>query len=52
MNAVGRQEPQPEIHIRPNKDCRNTPSLPMCSSSSKRQGLTKIAVIGAEQFVQ
>ncbi len=51
MKAIGPQEPQPEVHIRPNKDSQYAVFANVLSSS-KRLGLTKIAVIGAEQFVQ
>ncbi len=51
MKAVSRQQPQPEVHIRPNKASQYAVFANVLSSS-KRLGLNKIAVIGAEQFVQ
>ena len=51
MQALSRQESQPEVHIRPNKNSQYAVFANVLSSS-KRLGLTKIAVIGAEQFVQ
>lgn len=51
MLALSRQTPQPEVHIRPNKSSQYAVFANVLSSS-KRLGLTKIAVIGAEQFVQ
>jgi biopolymer transport protein ExbD len=51
MKMVAVLNPQPEVHIRPNK----TSSYAVFAnvlSSSRRIGLNKIAVIGAEQFVQ
>jgi len=51
MNEVAKFEPQPEVHIRPNKTSQYAVFANVLSSS-KRIGLTKIAVIGAEQFVQ
>jgi len=51
MKTIAQLNPQPEVHVRPNK----TSSYAVFAnvlSSSKRLGLTKIAVIGAEQFVQ
>ena len=51
MKAAGQQSSQPEVHIRPNKDARYAVFANVLSSS-RRAGLTKIAVIGAEQFVQ
>ena len=49
--AIAKAEPQPEVHIRPNKTSQYAVFANVLSSS-KRLGLTKIAVIGAEQFVQ
>ena len=51
MQALSGQNPQPEVHIRPNKNSQYAVFANVLSSS-KRLGLTKIAVIGAEQFVQ
>ncbi len=51
MKAISQQSSQPEVHIRPNKDARYAVFANVLSSS-RRVGLTKIAVIGAEQFVQ
>ena len=49
--ALSRQTSQPEVHIRPNKTSQYAVFANVLSSS-KRLGLTKIAVIGSEQFVQ
>ena len=51
MKAIAPQNPQPEVHIRPNKASQYAVFANVLSSS-KRLGLNKIAVIGAEQFVQ
>jgi biopolymer transport protein ExbD len=51
MKQVSLQTTQPEVHIRPNKDSQYAVFANVLSSS-KRLGLTKIAVIGAEQFLQ
>jgi biopolymer transport protein ExbD len=51
MELVSTMNPQPEVHIRPNKDCSYAVFANVLSSS-KRKGLTKMAVIGHEQFVQ
>ena len=51
MKVISRQAPQPEVHIRPNKISQYAVFANVLSSS-KRLGLNKIAVIGAEQFVQ
>ena len=42
---------QPEVHIRPNKNAQYAVFANVISTA-KRKGLTKIAVIGSEQFVQ
>jgi biopolymer transport protein ExbD len=42
---------QPEIHLRPNKDAQYAVFANVLSST-KRIGLSKIAVIGSEQFVK
>jgi biopolymer transport protein ExbD len=51
MDEIGQQASQPEIHIRPNKDSQYAVFANVLSTS-KRKGLTKMAVIGSEQFVQ
>jgi biopolymer transport protein ExbD len=49
--AVAQGALQPEVHIRPNKNSKYAVFANVLSSS-KRLGLNKIAVIGAEQFIQ
>src|SRR5450830_1756467 len=51
MKAIASKPSQPEVHIRPNKASQYAVFANVLSSS-KRLGLNKIAVIGAEQFVQ
>ena len=51
MNEIAKFEPQPEVHIRPNKTSQYAVFANVLSGA-KRIGLTKVAVIGAEQFVQ
>ncbi len=51
MANVAAQPTQPEVHIRPNKASQYSVFANVLSSS-KRKGLTKMAVIGSEQFVQ
>ena len=51
MTAVGQLPSQPEVHIRPNKASEYSVFANVLSTS-KRKGLTKMAVIGSEQFVQ
>lgn len=50
MHAIAQTAMQPEVHIRPHKDARYAVFANVLSGT-KRHGLTKIAVIGAEQFV-
>ena len=51
MAALGLLESQPEVHIRPNKASRYAVFANVLATS-KRSGLTKMAVIGSEQFIQ
>ena len=51
MVEVAQMNPQPVITIRPNKDCQYAVFANVLSTS-KRKGLSKMAVIGHEQFVQ
>ena len=51
METIGQQASQPEVHIRPNKASQYAVFANVLSTS-KRKGLTKMAVIGSEQFVQ
>ena len=51
MNTAAQQVVQPEVHIRPNKNSEYAVFASVLAAS-KRKGLTKMAVIGSEQFVQ
>ena len=51
MSLVAQQPVPPEIHLRPNKNCQYAVFANVLSTT-KRKGLNKVAVIGAEQFVQ
>ncbi|MCF8160071.1 MAG: biopolymer transporter ExbD [Polaromonas sp.] len=51
MTEMAKLPTQPEVHIRPNKDSEYAVFANVLSSS-KRLGLNKIAVIGAEQFLK
>ncbi len=51
MTLVAQLNPQPEVHIRPNKTSQYAVFANVLASS-RRIGLNKIAVIGAEQFVK
>jgi biopolymer transport protein ExbD len=51
MAAIAQRAVQPEVHVRPNKDSQYAVFASVLATS-KRKGLTKMAVIGSEQFVQ
>lgn len=51
MQAASQLNPQPEVHLRPNKDASYA-VVANVLASTRRIGLNKIAVIGSEQFVQ
>jgi biopolymer transport protein ExbD len=51
MLKVAQLQMQPEVHIRPNKNAQYA-IFANVISNARRKGLTKIAVIGSEQFVQ
>lgn len=51
MSQLAQLSPQPEVHLRPNQDCQYAVFANVLSTS-KRRGLSKLAVIGSEQFVQ
>jgi biopolymer transport protein ExbD len=51
METASKLEPQPEVHVRPNK-LATYAVFANVLSASKRKGLTKMAVVGSEQFVQ
>lgn len=51
MDAIAALPAQPEVHLRPNKDCQYAVFANVLATS-KRAGLSKLAVIGSEQFVQ
>lgn len=51
MDALAALPAQPEVHLRPNKDCHYQVFASVLAAS-KRAGLSKLAVIGSEQFVR
>ena len=51
MSEAAKSDPQPEIHVRPNKTAKyNTFAEVMVSA--QRLGLTKLGVVGGEQFIE
>jgi biopolymer transport protein ExbD len=51
LTTAAAQTPQPELHIRPSKDATYAP-VAMVLAESQRLGLTKLGIVGSEQFVQ
>lgn len=51
MDAAGKLPIQPEVHIRPDRNAQYAVFANVLASS-KRKGLTKMAVIGSEQFIK
>ena len=50
MKAAAGQQSQPEVHLRPNKLARYE-VVAKVMASAQRIGLTKIGIIGSEQFL-
>ena len=51
MSAAAQQPVQPEIHLRPDKSSKyNVVAAVM--ASAQRLGLTKIGIVGSEQFIE
>ena len=51
MSLAAQQPVPPEIHLRPHKDSQYAVFAKVLSTA-RRKGLTRIAVIGSEQFVR
>ena len=51
MRAASAMQDQPEIHLRPNKLVRYR-NVAMVMASAQRLGLTKVGIIGHEQFIR
>jgi biopolymer transport protein ExbD len=51
MTAAAAQNPQPEVHIRPDKASQYQ-TFAEVMVSARQKGLTKLGVIGAEQFIE
>jgi biopolymer transport protein ExbD len=50
MQAAARQQTQPEVHLRPNKLAKYE-VVAKVMASAQRLGLTKMGIIGSEQFL-
>jgi biopolymer transport protein ExbD len=51
MRGAAAMQEQPEIHLRPNKLVRYR-NVAMVMASAQRLGLTKIGIVGHEQFIR
>jgi len=51
LGAAARQEPQPEIHVAPNKLVKYA-YVAMVLAESQRLGVQKLGVVGSEQFME
>jgi biopolymer transport protein ExbD len=49
--AAAAQQTQPEIHLRPDKNAKYN-QVALVLATSQRLGLTKIGIIGSEQFIE
>ena len=51
MSASARQQLQPEVHLRPDKSAKYS-VVAGVMASAQRLGLTKIGIVGSEQFIE
>ena len=51
MSESARQQVQPEVHLRPDKDARYA-VVAGVMASAQRLGRTKIGIVGSEQFIE
>ena len=51
MRTIAQQANQPEVHLRPNKSAKYD-VVAGVMASAQRLGLTKIGIIGSEQFIE
>ena len=51
IRAAAKQAVQPEVHLRPNKNAKYD-GVAGVMASTQRLGLTKIGIIGSEQFLE
>ena len=50
LQDAAAQAEQPEVHLRPNKLAQYS-SVAMVMASAQRLGITKLGVVGSEQFI-
>jgi biopolymer transport protein ExbD len=51
MTASASQQVQPEVHLRPDKESKYSVAAAVMASA-QRLGLTKIGIVGSEQFIE
>lgn len=51
LKAAAAQQVQPELHLRPDKDAKYD-VVAGVMASAQRLGLTKIGIVGSEQFIE
>ncbi len=51
IRSAAAQQPQPEVHLRPDKASRYAIAAGVMASA-QRLGLTKIGIVGSEQFIE
>ena len=51
LKAAAAQQVQPELHLRPDKDAKYD-IVAGVMASAQRLGLTKIGIVGSEQFIE
>jgi len=51
LRSAAAQQPQPEVHLRPNKLAKYE-HVALVMASAQRLGLTKLGLIGQEQFIR
>ena len=51
MTESAQQQVQPEVHLRPDKDAKYA-VVAGVMASAQRLGLTKIGIVGSEQFIE
>jgi biopolymer transport protein ExbD len=51
MSESAKQEVQPEVHLRPDKEAKYA-VVAGVMASAQRLGLTKIGIVGSEQFIE
>jgi biopolymer transport protein ExbD len=51
MRAAAAQQVQPEVHLRPDKSSHYATAAEVMASA-QRLGLTKIGIVGSEQFIE